>query len=72
MERTAMHATVFRQLSDDEARRILHWRFDSLVRAGYEEREALIVATHVDVDLHRAVELVGRGCPPPTALRILL
>jgi hypothetical protein len=25
-----------------------------------------------DVDLHLAVELLARGCPPETALRILL
>jgi len=26
----------------------------------------------MDVDLHRAIDLVERGCPPETALRILL
>jgi hypothetical protein len=72
MERTAMGAEAFGRLGRGEARRIVQWRFDSLVRAGYSEREALIVAMLVDVDLHRAVDLVRRGCSTATALQILL
>jgi hypothetical protein len=55
-----------------EGRRVLGWRYEGLVRAGYAEREAMVLADRVDVDLHRAVQLLGRGCPPKTALRILL
>jgi hypothetical protein len=67
-----MTAAQLEQLDTGEARQIVHWRFDSLVRAGYAERDAMIVAMQVHVDLHLAVDLVGRGCPPDTALRILL
>ena len=67
-----MTAAQFEQLGESEAQQILHWRFDSLVRAGYSERQALILASHVDADLHIAVDLVRRGCPPKTAMRILL
>ncbi|MFN0154183.1 MAG: hypothetical protein ACKVUT_07370 [Gaiella sp.] len=51
---------------------VLHWRFETLARAGYEPTHAMTVATHVEIDLHAAVELVLRGCPPDTAMRILL
>ena len=33
--------------------------------------DASLLAHHDDVDLHEAVDLVRRGCPPATALRIL-
>jgi hypothetical protein len=55
-----------------EDRIVLGWRYEELVRAGYSEREAMLVADRVDVDLHRAVALVESGCPAKTALRILL
>ena len=59
-------------LRDGEARRVLHWRYDSLVRAGYTERQALALAAEADADLHLAVELVRRGCLPEIAMRIRL
>jgi hypothetical protein len=55
-----------------EERVVLGWRYEELVRAGYSERDAMIVADRVDVDLHRAIQLVESGCPAKTALRILL
>ncbi len=33
---------------------------------------AALLAVRHDVDLHRAIELVGAGCSPELALRILL
>lgn len=51
---------------------MLGWRYERLVRAGYPERDAMVVAERTDVDLHLAVELVERGCSTETALRILL
>lgn len=48
------------------------WRFDELVRAGYEEEEATEIAFHLDVDLHDATALVRRGCPSALAARIIL
>jgi hypothetical protein len=55
-----------------EERRVLGWRFEELVRAGYAEREAMVVADRPDVDLHRAIELIESGCPSKTAVRILI
>ena len=55
-----------------EDRLVLGWRYEELVRAGYSEREAMLVADRVDVDLHLAIALVESGCPAKTALRILL
>ena len=43
-----------------------------LRRSGYAVGDALVLATRTDVDLHRAADLVARGCPPSVALRILL
>lgn len=52
--------------------KILEWRREQLARAGYSEQDAASIAEHSDVDLHAAVALVGRGCPPALATRILL
>jgi len=67
-----MTAAQFELLDSSEAESVLRWRFQELVRAGYGAEEAVVVASHVDVDLHAATELVRRGCPVETALRILL
>lgn len=55
-----------------EGRRVLSWRYEELVRAGYPEPDAMVLADRLDVDLHRAVGLLRWGCPPKTAFRILL
>jgi hypothetical protein len=55
----------------DEALDVIGWRAERLVAAGYDEGTALALALDASVDLHRAVDLVHRGCPPETALRIL-
>ena len=67
-----MTVAQFEELGDIEAEEVIRWRFDELVRAGYDAGDALVVATHLDVDLHRAADLVRRGCPREMALRILL
>ena len=51
---------------------VLSWRTDTLLRAGFDSHGALELALAHHVDLHAAVTLVKRGCPPQTALRILL
>lgn len=51
---------------------VLEWRFEELNRAGFPDHIALELALAKDIDLHRAVDLVSRGCPPTTAARILL
>ena len=60
------------QLGSIEADAVLRWRFDELVRAGYEPRAATDLASHVEIDLHQAIELLRRGCTQATALLILL
>ncbi len=67
-----MTAAQFEQLGELEAETVLRWRFDALVRSGYDAGEAMILASHVEVDLHRATDLVARGCPTATAIKILL
>ena len=67
-----MTAAQFEQLGELEAENVLRWRFEVLVRSGYDAGEAMILASHVGVDLHRAKDLVANGCPTETALRILL
>jgi hypothetical protein len=57
---------------ETELERIERWRAEELERAGYEASDAATLAACVDVDLHFAVELLERGCPAETALRILL
>jgi hypothetical protein len=52
--------------------RVLDWRFAELVRAGYQPEQAERLAVAVEVDLHAAVSLLDRGCPPALAERILL
>lgn len=51
---------------------VLFWRAEMLERAGYDDSAVLQLAVRRDVDLHLAVDLLDRGCPPETALRILL
>lgn len=51
---------------------VIAWRYDELVRAGYAADAAVALAPRRDVDLHVALDLVGRGCPPSTAFRILV
>ena len=67
-----MAAAQFEALEASEVDAVRRWRFDELVRAGYEDEDALELAFHLDVDLHVATNLVRRGCPSSTAVRIAL
>jgi hypothetical protein len=51
---------------------VLAWRFEQLRRVGYERREARLLSRRLDVDLHRAIDLLRNGCPRELALAILL
>jgi hypothetical protein len=44
----------------------------TLERAGYDAESAAVLAASHEVDLHRAVSLLERGCTVPLALQILL
>jgi hypothetical protein len=67
-----MHAAEIETNRVTEAERIERWRAEELERAGYDADAALQLAVRPDVDLHHAVQLLANGCPPETALRILL
>jgi primosomal protein N'' len=58
-----------RETAEEE---ILDWRFEQLLHVGYERRQARVLSRRREVDLHQAVDLVGRGCPHALALQILL
>ena len=66
--------TVAELIAEDEGEQmaVLEWRFSQLAKSGYGIDDAIVLATHTDVDLHLASDLVARGCPPALALRILL
>jgi hypothetical protein len=67
-----MTAAQFEQLEENEAVEVLRWRFDVLLRVGFDIEQAAVVAANVEVDLHTAEDLMRRGCPSDLALRILL
>jgi hypothetical protein len=49
---------------------VIRWRRAALLRAGYDEESARELARRIDIDLHRAVDIVRAGCPPELAYRI--
>ena len=57
---------------DESTEEIVDWRFEQLLRVGYESRQAHVLSHRVEVDLHQAVDLVLNGCPPDLALKILV
>lgn len=66
-----MKAT-FDQGRPTEDETIARWRLTELLRAGYQWAAAVQLAESREVDLHVATDLVHKGCPQDTALRILL
>jgi hypothetical protein len=48
------------------------WRLEQLVAAGYSAAVADVLATHSEVDLHLACNLISRGCTERLAYSILL
>jgi hypothetical protein len=69
---SGMSTTHFDELETPHADAVMRWRFEELLRAGYDAGSALIVAGHAEVDLHEAVRLVERGCPPALAVQIVV
>jgi hypothetical protein len=47
------------------------WRRTRMLRAGFKHAVAKKLAADRRFDLHAALELVDRGCPPDLAARIL-
>jgi hypothetical protein len=56
----------------DERERVVSFRFDQLVFAGYDDRRAARLAENLAIDWHKAVDLLRAGCDPRTAEAILL
>ncbi len=56
---------------ETETERVERWRTSELMRVGFAGDDAVALAARFDVDLHGAIELVERGCPPELAIRIL-
>jgi len=67
-----MTAAETRLVYDTELERIEQWRAEELERAGFPRRDAVRLAERHDVDLHLAIDLISRGCPPQVAVDILL
>ena len=67
-----MSAAELEVLYVSEIDRIEEWRHAALERAGYDAESALVLAASHDVDLHKAVYLLDRGCSVDLALQILL
>lgn len=65
-------ATQTDETESPEVEAVLRWRFEELLRAGYDAGSALILAGHAGVDLHEATNLLVRGCPAELALQIVL
>jgi hypothetical protein len=57
---------------DAETERVLLWREEELERVGYQRDAARDLAERMYVELHLAMDLLRRGCPVDTALRILV
>ena len=67
-----MSTKQFEEIESPEVEAVLRWRFEELMRVGFDPGSALILAGHAEVDLHAVCRLVERGCPPDTALQIVL
>jgi hypothetical protein len=59
------------EIIETELDRVERWRTAELMRVGFPGDDAVALAARADVDLHEAIELVQRGCPPELAVRIL-
>ena len=58
--------------SEPESERVERWRALVLEKVGYNPISVIELAARTDIDLHDAVRLIENGCPPETAIRILL
>jgi hypothetical protein len=71
-DRERMDLTVRSAVLTVEEERVLEWRYESLARAGFCPDLAFEIAASRDVELHSVLTLVGSGCPPAIAARIVL
>ena len=57
---------------ETDVERIMRWRLEGLKQAGFEGSAALAIAANAEIDLHFAIDLLRRCCPPALAVHILL
>lgn len=62
---------VANDIVETEVERVEAWRAAALVRAGYGPEDAFELAGRSDIDVHDAIALLERGCPPELAVSIL-
>jgi hypothetical protein len=66
-----MTAAQFELLTPASAEELLRARFEALADWGCPLADALVIATHVEVDIDAAVDMLGRGCPPDLVIPVL-
>jgi hypothetical protein len=66
-----MTAAQFELLGPSAAEELLRARFEALAEWGCPIDEALVIASHVEVDIVDAIDLLRRDCPPRLVLRLL-
>ena len=66
-----MTAAQFELLEPASAEELLRARFGALAECGCPLADALVIASHVEVDIVDAVQLLYRGCPPDLVLPAL-
>jgi hypothetical protein len=66
-----MTAAQFEMLEATEAEELLRARFESLAWHGCPPGNALVIASHLDIELLDAIALLQRGCPAHLVLPIL-
>jgi hypothetical protein len=54
-----------------DAQAVVNWRRLELIHCGFSRSLAARVARDERYDLHQLIELVGEGCSPDLAVRIL-
>jgi hypothetical protein len=67
-----MTAAQFELLEATQAEELLRARFETLVWHGCPPGNALVIASHMEVELLDAVTLVAQGCPAHLVLPILV
>ena len=67
-----MTAAQFEMLEASEAEELLRARFESLTWHGCPPGNALVIASHMEVELLDAVTLLTQGCPAHLVLPIIV
>jgi hypothetical protein len=67
-----MTASQFEMLEATQAEELLRARFETLVWHDCPPGSALVIASHMEVELLDALDLLGRGCPAHLVLPILV